>query len=426
MSLALATQSTARCKLCFASPDFDSLKRSYFQPPSSSALPHGVSDIRGADAALAWRGLVANGVTGCKLPCSQMVYGNKWGFGSYFTSLMGGARKNYAKGVMPSNSPLPDALLRRPLPNVTTSDHSLERGMKRLFSSSACATRMLTCFLTPLTQADTADNARPPSVDKRACAKLHTPCENGTIGSKVQKQEATEQLKRGGLFWNVAAQASRMLRPSSALAKLLVDERVAMGLPSTPSAPSWNRLRPMLGMHMRHGDSCRDGVRTGRICSAAEVYARAAAEMAAQYKYRSLFVATDSDGALAALRASLPAAGWPTDAPVFVRRDRQRKDVNRRAKRVESQFADGSIDSWSEFYSFIVDVLLLGDSDGLVGKFTSNMDRVAYALMAGRVSAYRPYISLDSAWCFGGLGYSKDSVRNFSNTTGMGSFKCNT
>ena len=48
----------------------------------------------------------------------------------------------------------------------------------------------------------------------------------------------------------------------------------------------------------------------------------------------------------------------------------------------------------------LFDLLLLGESAALVGKFTSNLDRIAYALMSARGGCLRPYVSLDAAWCF--------------------------
>ena len=49
------------------------------------------------------------------------------------------------------------------------------------------------------------------------------------------------------------------------------------------------------------------------------------------------------------------------------------------------------------------DVLLMASGDAFVGKFTSNLDRNAFALMAGRLNGCMPpYVSLDSTWCYGG------------------------
>ena len=84
----------------------------------------------------------------------------------------------------------------------------------------------------------------------------------------------------------------------------------------------------------------------------------------------------------------------------------------------------GAIEPWHEFYSFMVDTQLLAECDGLVGKFTSNMDRVVYALMAGRARCHRPFVSLDAPFCFGGFGSSIDSTRNRNASTGLGQFPC--
>ena len=74
------------------------------------------------------------------------------------------------------------------------------------------------------------------------------------------------------------------------------------GKVATASAPH----RPWLGAHLRYGDSCgARGKRTGRVCAAAEDYARVAADMILQYGYRSVVVATDTDAALDAFSDEL-------------------------------------------------------------------------------------------------------------------------
>jgi hypothetical protein len=51
----------------------------------------------------------------------------------------------------------------------------------------------------------------------------------------------------------------------------------------------------------------------------------------------------------------------------------------------------------------IANMLLLASTDMLVGKFTSNVFRIAFQLMSAqsaRSGCTKPYISLDSPWCF--------------------------
>ena len=47
-----------------------------------------------------------------------------------------------------------------------------------------------------------------------------------------------------------------------------------------------------------------------------------------------------------------------------------------------------------------VDVMLLAKADILVGKFTSNLFRAAYAMASARCDCIVPFISLDAPWCF--------------------------
>ena len=60
----------------------------------------------------------------------------------------------------------------------------------------------------------------------------------------------------------------------------------------------------------------------------------------------------------------------------------------------------------------------LARCDAFVGKFTSNMDRLVFALMSGRRGGcVPPYASIDSRWCF-------DFGVRSGRTLGNESFKC--
>ena len=60
----------------------------------------------------------------------------------------------------------------------------------------------------------------------------------------------------------------------------------------------------------------------------------------------------------------------------------------------------GAIDNFLEAEAVIVDILLLSEGDFFVGKFSSNIDRIAFSLIAARKQGVVPYVSLDSPWCF--------------------------
>ena len=120
----------------------------------------------------------------------------------------------------------------------------------------------------------------------------------------------------------------------------------------------------------------------------------------------------------------------------------------------DGRWAVGDVDAWDDFEAFLLDLLLLSETEALIGKFTSNFDRAVRApsprgsvgrrhasarswqagrqapwcdawqvfeLMAARSRCVRPYVSLDSAWCHGGRGF---SPRNEAEGSGGKSFVC--
>jgi hypothetical protein len=58
------------------------------------------------------------------------------------------------------------------------------------------------------------------------------------------------------------------------------------------------------------------------------------------------------------------------------------------------------LDSYLEAENLIIDIMMLSEGDAFVGKFTSNIDRISFALMCARKGGLLPYTSLDSSWCF--------------------------
>ena len=57
------------------------------------------------------------------------------------------------------------------------------------------------------------------------------------------------------------------------------------------------------------------------------------------------------------------------------------------------------VDASSAAAGVVDDLALLGRCDAYVGKFTSNLDRIAYSLLAARSGCLKPVVSLDSLWC---------------------------
>ena len=236
-------------------------------------------------------------------------------------------------------------------------------------------------------------------------------------GSRAERARREEMLRKGGSFWSVAHTTARLLTPSDGLTAAIEDERRAIGLAAAP--------RPTLALHIRHGDSCTDR-RRFRTCANTSAYAHEAALLGARYGFRSIFALSDSEAALQELPKALRAAGWPADGPVLMRQDSTRTSVQR-SMRIESAMSRGVLEPWGELVALLSDAHLVGGCDGFVGKFTGNVDRIAYALMAARSHCAPVYVSLDAAWCFGSRGWSPGSVQAATGSLAgapAGSFGC--
>ena len=66
----------------------------------------------------------------------------------------------------------------------------------------------------------------------------------------------------------------------------------------------------------------------------------------------------------------------------------------------DEKLRNGALNNFELAESTLIDIFLLSQGDYFVGKFTSNIDRIAYARMCGVKGGLVPYISLDSVWCF--------------------------
>ena len=60
----------------------------------------------------------------------------------------------------------------------------------------------------------------------------------------------------------------------------------------------------------------------------------------------------------------------------------------------------GAIDFHGIATAVLLDMYLLSEGDVLVGKFTSNVFRTAYALSHARSRCIKPFVSMDGPWCF--------------------------
>ncbi len=150
----------------------------------------------------------------------------------------------------------------------------------------------------------------------------------------------------------------------------------------------------VLGLHIRLGDAClksEQGVaQHGRKCDQLDKYMPHVKMMAKKYGYKHIYLATDSNKVLKDT-AKYTEYNWVFD-----------DNINHFESKysIEFQLAFEAIDGYTAGLGVIEDLWALANCDGMVGKFTSNVDRIAYQLMTARSNGYRPFVSMDSKWCF--------------------------
>ena len=281
----------------------------------------------------------------------------------------------------------------------------------------------LSALLKPLAAAaDEKRTFRTPALDRVGCASGDLTClglrpldrcpasapktsESARRYSRAAEPRIPARHRGRGLFWWTSQAAAFLLRPDDATL-----ERVWR----TMDALGWRSRGPVLGVHVRRGDTCLKGGRDelrkhkGRVCDGLPAYVDRAKRMISRYGYRAVYLATDDADVLANATA-----GDAFGVPVLVANrgvDRARLYGQGYYNKVLRAMGDAA--AADDAAALLDDVFLLAAADGFVGKFTSNVARLAFALgnawKGGDCVA--PFDSLDATWCadFGRL--SGDSV----------------
>ncbi|KAK3261588.1 hypothetical protein CYMTET_29507, partial [Cymbomonas tetramitiformis] len=160
--------------------------------------------------------------------------------------------------------------------------------------------------------------------------------------------------------------------------------------------------KPILGVHVRQGDSCLpdEMMYTARECHELEAYMPAIRNMIERYGYRTVYLVSDTMEVYDQTKQNpLPnKANWLVRRPeVAIQQSRLMQKYKFENGRRQMKVS-GLVSNW------LVDVGMLAMTDGFVGKFTSNTDRFVLELMAGRSQSgacLKPYYSIDgTGYCF--------------------------
>mmetsp|Transcript_11660 Transcript_11660/g.14064 ORF Transcript_11660/g.14064 Transcript_11660/m.14064 type:complete len:459 (-) Transcript_11660:154-1530(-) len=194
------------------------------------------------------------------------------------------------------------------------------------------------------------------------------------------------QWRHNGHFWYTSQLLHYMLgRPNRNFHGSLERVKQSSGFNEAP--------RPMLSLHVRRGDSCDSYQEESkkRRCDSLSYYMKEAViPLAKKYGIKSIFLATDDADTIA------QANHYPQFTWVYVE-EQDRSKVKK--LKWEANLKNGVMDNYGEAQAALTDLHLLSLGDAFVGKFTSNLDRIAYSMLVGRKQGLAPYVSLDSNWC---------------------------
>ena len=341
------------------------------------------------------------------------------GFGSTLSSLI----KPYLWSLLQGRVPLGV----QPLPI-----YGSRRGQARLkpaspaplasfVNRSACAEASLECFLLPLTNCSAELRANAPALSLGG-RWTETVTHDGLL-AKAALARVGRAAERAGRFASVALLLAALLQPNAALRRAVCAARRAMGWPRRGSLPG--QQRPLLlGLHVRHGDSCTvDALsRHNRSCEPLAAYLPALRALKAAYGRPNervvVYLATDDEKVVAdALRdggggkgggggggggrgnrggdgggggdGDDGGSGGGGEFTWLVRREAAARRVWPRNGRgelhqIEDLLRHRLVDGHADATAVLVDLLLLAQCDALVGKFSSNVDRLALSLLAAR------------------------------------------
>uniref|UniRef100_A0A061RIG9 Alpha-( )-fucosyltransferase n=2 Tax=Tetraselmis sp. GSL018 TaxID=582737 RepID=A0A061RIG9_9CHLO len=154
-----------------------------------------------------------------------------------------------------------------------------------------------------------------------------------------------------------------------------------------------------IGVHVRRGDSCF--LARAGYCKTFRDYIPAIETAAWRYNISRVFIATDSPSVITELEQN------PVDGLEFVHLPMNRGsfDVQKPSQgsgwkmSVEKRVQRGELSGHSVVLSAVRDILLLAESDVLIGTGSASFFKLALLLSAAGKKRMPPYISLDSPYC---------------------------
>jgi hypothetical protein len=249
-------------------------------------------------------------------------------------------------------------------------------------NQSRCESRSLECFLEPLSTCPEEQRLRLPArmlgdrfPDVAKYEKIYRSAPAAAL-------PLVRQVQVAGQFNTVALLMSGMLRPSAAVAASVIQAKRDLGWPETLGQ---RRRAPLLiGLH----HSCT-GRAPRQACEPLQTYLPSIRELEREYgadRQVYIFLATDDAAAAAEARRlrdeALTAPIRAFSHAIWMARPAVQQQLP--AGPAGAGALPGGADGYEDAVHSMVDVVLLSQCDALVGNFSSEVGRIAYALMAAR------------------------------------------
>ena len=152
---------------------------------------------------------------------------------------------------------------------------------------------------------------------------------------------------------------------------------------------------PIIGLHVRHTDSCHTTKRAGR-CKPFSAYLREVALMRKLYGITRVFIATDDPDIIkevSAYRGELQFV-YVSGADREQLKRGSTEDIEKRLLK-----KDLKIDAGKMVLDALTDMTLLSHADVYIGHLQSNLSRLSFMLSTLQKRGFPPFISMDGSWC---------------------------
>ena len=279
-------------------------------------------------------------------------------------------------------------------------------GSFRLFARDDCGGSFM-CYFDPFSRCGEAAFKRWERAGRQRVNFKHTAYGGAKVAKRMtQNDKRKRPLQVPGAYEGAATMAwyhselvAYLWRPKPEVRNMVEDIKRQIGY-----------RHPIVGMHVRRGDACRDTERTPLSqCYELAAYMAHAQKMQDLYGVENIFLATDDPEVVREAEGKYRGFRF-----IYAPIDREWYDAQPKSAGagppppplpglwrggIEYRLDTGEGDPGKVGLEAVIDAELLGQADFFVGTLGSNLGRIAFELILSRKRRVVPFASLDIGWC---------------------------